>query len=636
MHATHRPILVFQASALSSGGGLDPEPLALARGLARAGLAVTVAAGCPPFIESSPGLQDEAPRRGWTRVATKPFREFLIPPPKDQAQIRWFSFETLTVPVDLYSLADSPPQPTGLIPEAAFREAVARTQPAVVLFVGRFPPRSLVEACRVGGIASVLFYEGMDDSPAEPHPPVDVVVALTEISASYYHEVYGHRPEIVTLPVEPTVPHNQRDPKYLLYIDPTAANGVYAFARIADRIGQLRPDIPIMVVEADGTEADLARCGLDLATRGNLVLMAPTRDEGKYWNTARVCLMPTLKVRDQATTLRRAMALGVPTLCSDRGAMREIAGDRVRCLPLPLDMTAHTITLPVAEAVDKWVSEAMTLWDEGTRPSVPGHHHDAKLAADSSQPYVPLATLLGAVRSLPLGLPVMPPGRARAVVLVPFMSTIDESCQAGLQALEAEGIQVIRRGGQSAIDIARNDMCSQAVHDGFESILFIDSDIGFNVRDALRLLARPEPIVSGVYAKKGNRSVASVFHDSVTEVVFGPEGGLYPLRHVATGFLRIRSEVLRRMILKLELPLCNTQWNRGFWPFFMPTIVRDGKHHHYLGEDWAFSSRLRQIGICLMADTTIRLWHVGQHHFGWEEAGLDRPRAANFRMRLKT
>ena len=634
MRGTYRPVLVFQASALSAGG-LDPEPLGLARGLARAGLAVTVAAGCPPLLESSPGSQDEVARRGWTRVATKPSRAVLIPPAADQAQIRWYSFGTATVAVDLYSLADSPPQPISLIAEAAFREAVARTQPAVVLFVGRFPPRSLVETCRVGGIASVLLYEGMDESPAEPHPPVDVVVALTAVSASYYHEVYGHRPEIATLPVEPTVPHNLRDPKYLLFVDPTVANGVYAFARIADRIGQLRPDIPIMVVEADGTEADLASCGLDLATWGNLVLMAPTRDEGKYWSTARVCLIPTLKVRDQATTLRRAMAHGIPTLCSDRGATREIAGDRVRCLPLPEDMTAHTITLPVAEAVDKWVSEAMTLWDEGMRLSVPGHHHDAKLAADSSQPYVPLATLLGAVQSAKVSLPVMPPGRARAVVLVPFMTTIDESCQAGLQALESEGVQVIRRGGQSAIDIARNDMCSQAVHGGFESILFIDSDIGFNVRDALRLLARPEPIVSGVYAKKGNRNLASVFHDSVTEVVFGPEGGMYPLRHVATGFLRIHSEILRNMIRELELPLCNTQWNRGFWPFFMPTIVRDGEHHHYLGEDWAFSSRLRQLDIYPLADTTIRRWHVGQHHFGWEEAGLDRPRSANFRMRLK-
>jgi len=230
----------------------------------------------------------------------------------------------------------------------------------------------------------------------------------------------------------------------------------------------------------------------------------------------------------------------------------------------------------------------------------------------------------------------MPPGRAKAVALVPYISTIEDSCEAGLRALEMEGVLVVRQGGQSAIDIARNDMCSQALHDGFESILFVDSDISFNVRDALRLFARPEPVISGVYAKKGSRSLASVFRDEVAEVAFGPNvGGLYPLRHAATGFLRIRSQVLRRMIAELDLPLCNTRWNRGFWPFFMPTIVEDGDHRHYLGEDWAFSHRLRQLGECPLADTTIRLWHVGRHHFGWEEAGQDRPRFESFRIKLR-
>jgi hypothetical protein len=216
-----------------------------------------------------------------------------------------------------------------------------------------------------------------------------------------------------------------------------------------------------------------------------------------------------------------------------------------------------------------------------------------------------------------------PPGRTQCVVLVPHMGGIESECDQALKKLEQAGVRVVRRSGSSQIDVARNDMISEALHDGAESILFIDSDIGFEPADALRILARPEPVISGVYAKKGPREFASNFADGVKEVKFGPESaGAYPLCYAATGFLRIKAAVLRRMIADLRLPLCNTHWGRGMWPFFMPMFVPQapGKHH-YLGEDWAFSYRLSQIGITPMADTSIRLWHWGRYGYSWEDVG---------------
>jgi hypothetical protein len=209
-------------------------------------------------------------------------------------------------------------------------------------------------------------------------------------------------------------------------------------------------------------------------------------------------------------------------------------------------------------------------------------------------------------------------------------------CEQGLRQLEDAGLTVRRRAGCSAIDVARNDLLSTALHDGFEAMLFIDSDIGFDPQDVFRLLARPEPVVCGVYAKKGQRSLASHFAAGVTEVLFGPDApGLYPVEFAATGFLRIKAPVSRRMIAELELPLCNTKWGRGVWPFFMPVIVpHDGDKLHYLGEDWAFSHRLRQIGVTPLADTSIRLWHYGRYGYGWEDAGRDVTRYRSYNYRL--
>lgn len=213
-------------------------------------------------------------------------------------------------------------------------------------------------------------------------------------------------------------------------------------------------------------------------------------------------------------------------------------------------------------------------------------------------------------------------GRVPSVVLTPHLNGIEPECEKALQQLEQAGVRVVRRGGCSAIDVARNEMLSDALHDGAESILFIDSDIGFEAQDALRLLARPEPVISGVYAKKSRREMASIFADGTKEVLFGPGApASYPLKYAATGFMRLRADVLRHMIAELGLPLCNTHWGRGVWPFFLPLVMPHGPGKwHYLGEDWAFSHRLAQMGVIPLADTTIRLWHWGRYGFSWEDA----------------
>jgi hypothetical protein len=49
-----------------------------------------------------------------------------------------------------------------------------------------------------------------------------------------------------------------------------------------------------------------------------------------------------------------------------------------------------------------------------------------------------------------------------------------------------------------------------------------------------------------------------------------------------------------------------------------------------LGEDYAFCERARQCGYKIMADTSIRLWHIGEYAYGWEDAGLEKVRHDSF------
>ena len=178
-------------------------------------------------------------------------------------------------------------------------------------------------------------------------------------------------------------------------------------------------------------------------------------------------------------------------------------------------------------------------------------------------------------------------------------------------------------------------MLSQALRDGFDAFLFIDSDIGFDPGDAMRLLARPEPIVAGVYMKKTGRDYSGVFAKGVDRVVFGPAApALYPMMYTSAGFLRIKAGVLHQMIEELKLPECHFGATKGIYPFFLPLCVPDGRGGtRYLTEDYSFSHRVRQLGITPMADTSIRLFHFGKYGFSYEDLS-PRQRFDNYTLHI--
>ena len=60
-------------------------------------------------------------------------------------------------------------------------------------------------------------------------------------------------------------------------------------------------------------------------------------------------------------------------------------------------------------------------------------------------------------------------------------------------------------------------------------------------------------------------------------------------------------------------------------PWFMPLLVPDAEGLCYLAEDYAFCERARLSGLHIMADTRIRLYHVGSHGYSREDPGHEIP-----------
>jgi hypothetical protein len=219
---------------------------------------------------------------------------------------------------------------------------------------------------------------------------------------------------------------------------------------------------------------------------------------------------------------------------------------------------------------------------------------------------------------------------ARCVVLVPVGGHVEPECEAGLRALEVAGYTVRRVQGYAAIDQARSQMASDALADGFDELMWIDSDVVFDVDDVRRLRDSDVPVVCGIYPKKNARALSCHLLPGTTTVHFGNRGGLLEIRYAATGFLLTRREVYDGIARHEQLPVCNQRFSTPVVPYFLPLLVPDEAGTWYLGEDFAFCERARRSGFSILADTRIKLGHVGAYRYYWEDAGATRERYADY------
>ena len=178
------------------------------------------------------------------------------------------------------------------------------------------------------------------------------IAARSHAAAEAFGRISGRECRVLPETIGPGDRVTQgRDPRYLTFVDPTPGNGVFVFARIADELGRRRPDVPILVVEAEGTEATVAGCGLELKDRGNVFFLPDSGDPRRYLRVSRVALLPTLRWDGRGIEAIRALANGVPVIASDRGALPEVVGAAGVVLGLPERITPATRWLPTPEEV---------------------------------------------------------------------------------------------------------------------------------------------------------------------------------------------------------------------------------------------------------------------------------------------
>lgn len=219
---------------------------------------------------------------------------------------------------------------------------------------------------------------------------------------------------------------------------------------------------------------------------------------------------------------------------------------------------------------------------------------------------------------------------ARCVILVPVADSIEPDCARALFELENQGYPVWRVYGASGIDQVRSQMATDALAAGFDELMWIDADMSFPVEAVLQLRTLDLPISCGIYTKKGERELVVHLKPGTQKLTFGEGGGLAEIKYGATGFLHTRRYIYDRIQEHEGLPTCNKHFGRPVVPYFLPMAVPAGDDFWYLGEDFAFCERAIRCGYKVMADTRIRLGHIGRQTYQWEDAGSSRERYASF------
>ncbi len=214
------------------------------------------------------------------------------------------------------------------------------------------------------------------------------------------------------------------------------------------------------------------------------------------------------------------------------------------------------------------------------------------------------------------------------VILVPVGHHIEPAVDEALRKLESFGYTVWRKYGWSAIDQGRCAMAQEALDKGFEHLFWIDADVAFWPYDVQKIINHKLQFVSAPYSVKGWPVLTTQFKDK--NVKLGENGGLYEVNYAATGFMYTHRSVYEKIAKDLNMEkvkIWGGQYN--VYPYFFPILI-DGE---YLGEDFAFCHRLKQVGIPLYSDTTVKLSHIGKYSYSYEflNSGLkEEPTSVNY------
>jgi len=183
-------------------------------------------------------------------------------------------------------------------------------------------------------------------------------------------------------------------------------------------------------------------------------------------------------------------------------------------------------------------------------------------------------------------------------------------------------------GNSSLIPIARNRIADSFMSSDMSHLLFIDSDVEFDVNDVIKMIEADKDIIAGIYGKKNilwnkvanavkeNKSDECLKYNTseltVTFFDYGSSNKTYDInkplevKAIATGMMLIKRNVFEKM--QNVVPKYTFDYINYYYAYFDCKI----KDNWYLSEDYAFCDCWRELGGKIYA----ALWTKTVHHGG--------------------
>ena len=168
--------------------------------------------------------------------------------------------------------------------------------------------------------------------------------------------------------------------------------------------------------------------------------------------------------------------------------------------------------------------------------------------------------------------------------------------------------------GCSVVSRARNLLVDQFLNSDCTDLLFIDADINFEPSDVLRLMAWTSTyaIAGGVpRARKEEKTYIATLEADADKNIMMNSMGLVRVIRLATAFMMVQRQVFEKLIEA-----------HPEWQYFDEKYAENGKTlfsvfdfkstpEGYIGEDFLFCDRARELGFTVWVDPTIKLGHMG-------------------------
>jgi glycosyltransferase involved in cell wall biosynthesis len=254
-----------------------------------------------------------------------------------------------------------------------FGELLNSYSPDEVIAMNSHPMiQHALQAARERGITTVFTLRSHGYFDSRFFENVDHVFTTSRYLSDVYREKIGLDSTPIDSPIEwseVVAPEESR--AFLTFVNPSLHKGVLLFARLAQMLGDARPDIPLLVIQSGYDAGALNRIpGIDFTLYPQIMAAPPVKRPADFLALTRLLLVPSIWDEPLGRVAIEAMINGIPPLVSDRGGLAEsIGGDFSmggggRVLPAPEWMTSASIKVPDARDVQPWFDAVCRLWDD--------------------------------------------------------------------------------------------------------------------------------------------------------------------------------------------------------------------------------------------------------------------------------